>query len=452
MLGRIALVLAAVARALRLRAGPPLAPVRRALGAAACAAALAPPLTGPAVAAPPAAEPDAPAAARRLVEEAYDLLDKYYYDGDALAAPRWRGARERYARAAQQKPRAAPAFRAEALKALDADRYTRIVDERTYAAISRFDILGVGLILAPGPDGRAAVASPPLPGGAAQREGSIRQGDVVDTIDGVKTGGKSSFELLEIVDRAADAGRATFGVVGAGDRTPRLVTLERTVRSVGDPVRAARGPADGVGYVRLGEFNSRTADRLAEVLRDPAARGAARFVVDLRGNGGGAFQEAVAAASLFLDDGAPVVTVVERSGGGGGADRRETFAAKAPPPARRAFAAAAPPPRVQLWLDGGTASASEIFAGALRDNCAAALAGRPSFGKGKIQAVFGLADDSGLIVTVANYLTPAGTAIQGVGLTPEAGLRGPGLGLLEPPLPSAAQFDDAWDHRVCATK
>ena len=87
MLGRIALVLAAVARALRLRAGPPLAPVRRALGAAACAAALAPPLTGPAVAAPPAAEPDAPAAARRLVEEAYDLLDKYYYDGDALAAP-----------------------------------------------------------------------------------------------------------------------------------------------------------------------------------------------------------------------------------------------------------------------------------------------------------------------------------------------------------------------------
>ena len=241
MLGRIALVLAAVARALRLRAGPPLAPVRRALGAAACAAALAPPLTGPAVAAPPAAEPDAPAAARRLVEEAYDLLDKYYYDGDALAAPRWRGARERYARAAQQKPRAAPAFRAEALKALDADRYTRIVDERTYAAISRFDILGVGLILAPGPDGRAAVASPPQPGRAAQREGSIRQGDVVDTIDGVKTGGKSSFELLEIVDRAADAGRATFGVVGAGDRTPRLVTLERTVRSVGDPVRAARG-------------------------------------------------------------------------------------------------------------------------------------------------------------------------------------------------------------------
>ena len=96
------------------------------------------------------------------------------------------------------------------------------------------------------------------------------------------------------MDRAADAGRATFGVVGAGDRTPRLVTLERTVRSVGDPVRAARGPADGVGYVRLGEFNSRTADRLAEVLRDLAARGAARFVVDLRGNGGGAFQEAVA--------------------------------------------------------------------------------------------------------------------------------------------------------------
>ena len=68
------------------------------------------------------------------------------------------------------------------------------------------------------------------------------------------------------------------------------------------------------------------------------------------------------------------------------------------------------------------------------------------------QAKAAPAVNDSLIVTVANYLTPAGTAIQGVGLTPEAGLRGPGLGLLEPPLPSAAQFDDAWDHRVCATK
>ena len=251
------------------------------------------------------------------------------------------------------------------------------------------------------------------------------------------------------MDRAADAGRATFGVVGAGDRTPRLVTLERTVRSVGDPVRAARGPAAASATCGWG---SSTRGRPTGSPRSCATSprgGAARFVVDLRGTGGGAFQEAVAAASLFLDDGAPVVTVVERSGGGGGADRRETRR-EAPPPAPRLRRR--PPPRVQLWLDGGTASASEIFAGALRDNCAAALAGRPSFGKGKIQAVFGLADDSGLIVTVANYLTPAGTAIQGVGLTPEAGLRGPGLGLLEPPLPSAAQFDDAWDHRVCATK
>lgn len=443
---RITVLLAATA-ATALRSRAPLSPaVRRALGAAACAAALAPPLAAPAAAAARALAPDAPAAARRLVEETYDLLDKYYYDGDALAAPRWRGARDRYSAAAFERPAAAPRFRAEALRALGADRYTRIVDEPTYAAIARFDLLGVGLILAPGADGRAAVASPPLPRGAAAREGSIRQGDVVDTIDGVRTQGKSSFELLEVVDRAPDKARAVLGVAGAAGEGPRLVTLERDVQQARDPVRAVKLGAGSVGYVRLGEFNARTADRLAEVLRDLAQRGAERFVVDLRGNGGGAFQEAGAAAALFLDAGAPVVTVVERSPAGGGADRRETLRAAAPPAGRRAFAAGAAP-RVQLWLDGNTASASEIFAGALRDNCAAALAGETSFGKGKIQAVFGLADDSGLIVTVANYLTPAGTVIQGVGLTPEGRLPGPGF--RDPPLPSAAEFDGAWDRRVC---
>ena len=168
-------------------------------------------------------------------------------------------------------------------------------------------------------------------------------------------------------------------------------------------------------------------------------QGATRYVLDLRGNPGGAFQSAITAASLFLNEGTPVVTVVERvDAQNADRERKETFKAK--PPSTLAFSRNQAHD-VELWLDGGSASASEIFSGALRDNCAAVVAGDRSYGKGKIQAVFGLADSSGLVVTVAQYLTPAGTAIQGVGIAPDVKIPGPSVPFGPLPLPSAAAFD-----------
>ena len=141
------------------------------------------------------------------------------------------------------------------------------------------------------------------------------------------------------------------------------------------------------------------------------------------------------------------MTVVERTSAGEGSDRRETFRAKAPP--RAAFASAVPP--VELWMDRGSASASEIFAGAMRDNCAAVVAGETSYGKGKIQAVFGLGDDSGLVVTVALYLTPRGTAIQDIGVVPDVPLQsGGGVPFMPVSVPDAATFDAAFARRTCS--
>ena len=224
-----------------------------------------------------------------------------------MSRDEWKAAKERYAGAAEQKPSLAPALRAKALTSLRADKYTRILDPDGYAKIARFDILGVGLILSPGADGRAAVVSPPLPGSAAAKSGLVKRGDVVDTLDGVKTAGLSSFELLDVVDRAPNKNEATLGVVSPGDdAAPRMITLARATREVADPLGRVDVSGDGVGYVRLKEFNARTADRLAEALSDLETRGASRYVLDLRGNPGGAFQEAVSAAALFVKDGAPV--------------------------------------------------------------------------------------------------------------------------------------------------
>ena len=101
---------------------------------------------------------------RALVEETVDLLDKYYFDGAARRRPEWLVAREKFGAAAEKNPGGAVRIRGEALKALGADKYTRLLDPAGYAAVARFDILGVGLILSPGADGRAKVVSPPLPG------------------------------------------------------------------------------------------------------------------------------------------------------------------------------------------------------------------------------------------------------------------------------------------------
>ena len=399
---------------------------------------------GVALSAGPAA--DAPAAeARALVEETYDLLDKYYFDNGPRRRPEWVGARDRFGAAASQRPASAQKFRSEALKALAGDKYTRLLTPQEYAAVARFDILGVGLILSPGPDGRAKVVSPPLPGSSAARSGAVRQGDTIDTLNGVKTAGLSSFELLDVIDRSEDKRVATFGIVpGGGDAAPRALALQRDVQEAADPVgRTLYDAPNELAYVRLKEFNARAGPRLAEVLRDLEAKGATRYVLDLRGNPGGAFQSAVSAASLFLGEGAPVVTVVERVDPVEDNVRKETFRAKAP--SQAAFSGPAAARRVELWIDGGSASASEIFSGALRDNCAAVIAGDRSYGKGKIQAVFGLADSSGLVVTVAQYLTPAGTAIQDVGITPDVKLPGPSVPFGPLPLPNARAFDEAYD-------
>jgi carboxyl-terminal processing protease len=86
---------------------------------------------------------------------------------------------------------------------------------------------------------------------------------------------------------------------------------------------------------------------------------------------------------------------------------------------------------VVIWVDGSTASASEVLAGSLHDNCRAVIMGDKSFGKGLIQAVYGLKNGAGLVLTVARYVTPGGTEIQGIGITPDIN----GARIVPPPIP-----------------
>lgn len=159
-----------------------------------------------------------------------------------------------------------------------------------------------------------------------------------------------------------------------------------------------------IGYLRHTIFSERSADEMRQAIASLQAAGATRFIWDLRGNPGGLLDVAVAMADFWLDDGL-IVTEAKADG------TRKEFTAT---PGQ--LVAAAP---LVMVVDGASASAAEIVAGALRDHNRARLVGSQTFGKGSVQLIHELGDRSSLHVTNAEWLTPSGQQITGQGLTPD---------------------------------
>jgi len=162
--------------------------------------------------------------------------------------------------------------------------------------------------------------------------------------------------------------------------------------------------ADNVGYLRLTQFKKRTDNEAEEAIKELISKGAEKLILDLRNNGGGLIDVAVNISSFFLDDGIIVETKgrMERS--------NEVYNVNL-----SGFKTKIP---LIVLINEGSASASEIVAGALMDRGRAVTIGKTSFGKGSVQTLFNLTDGSGLFVTIAKYFTPSGRAIDHVGLPP----------------------------------
>ena len=168
--------------------------------------------------------------------------------------------------------------------------------------------------------------------------------------------------------------------------------------------------SDDIGYLKLTQFKQKTDDEARDALKDMMEQGARGLVLDLRNNGGGLLDASVKISSMFLSRG----LVVETRG------RAEKSNEKyhVDPTLH-----VTDMPMVVL-INGGSASASEIVAGALMDQGRASLVGEKSFGKGSVQTLFPLTDGSGLYVTIARYYTPSGRVIDHVGLTPTIEVKG----------------------------
>lgn len=166
---------------------------------------------------------------------------------------------------------------------------------------------------------------------------------------------------------------------------------------------------DGVGYIRIKSFQGNTEDDLRKALTDLHKKHMVGLVLDLRSNPGGLLDQAVRVSDTFLDDG-PIVTTSSQ-------DPRERTEEYAEP------AGTEPNYPIVLLINGQSASASEIVAGALKNHDRALIIGEQSFGKGSVQVLYKLQDRSALKLTVAQYLTPGDVSIQGVGIVPDIAIN-----------------------------
>ena len=236
----------------------------------------------------------------------------------------------------------------------------------------------------------------PFPGSPAERAG-LRTGDRVVEIDSLKTRGWTTDEVTKAL-RGPPESDVTVVIERPGDPTRMTFKLKR-----GGVHRRAVGRtallAGTVGYVDVNIFNDSTAIELRKAIDSLKTAGMRSLVMDLRGNPGGVLAQGVGVADMFLDSGDLIVSMHGRSPG---ANERVMDAAVQPWPQL---------PLVVL-VDGGSASASEIVAGALQDHDRALILGRTTFGKGSAQSVFAVSSGGGVRITTARWFTPSGRSIE----------------------------------------
>ena len=349
------------------------------------------------------------------LDEVWRLVDKYYIDPSKNGQD-WNGVRDNYEDKLGSKPSDEKTMQlaTEMIKSLG-DKYSRVLDRKSYAQIQKFDLIGVGATLMPDGNKKLIVGAPPIPGSAAEEVG-LQLGDFIDAVNGISTDGRTAFDIIDQIGKNPNAKEITMTVrtQGAndlpGEGAIRDVTMQRQFAEVKNPISfkitERRDDGTTVGYIRISEFNSLVKPSLEAAIRALEDDGANAFVLDLRSNPGGAFQSAVEIAGLFMKD--KVATSV--------VDSNQVELPFRTPSDKMMVPQSDP---VAIWIDGGSASATEVLAGALHDQCRAVVMGSTSFGKGLIQAVYGLKNGSGLVLTVARYVTPAGTDIQGVGIDPD---------------------------------
>jgi len=276
------------------------------------------------------------------------------------------------------------------------DPHSNFFDSRQFALLredQRGKYYGVGMVVAPRENHTIVVA--PYVGAPAYNAG-LRPGDVITKVDEKSTDGLSTSEVADML-KGPKGTVVKIQVTREGYADPLLFTVTRD-EIPRHSVDIAFLIKPGVGYIRLSQFNETTDREIGEALKQLGANSLDGLILDMRGNPGGLLNEAVAVGDMFLEKNQLIVSYHGRSA-----------------PERRFYAVRGNQglnvPLVIL-VNNNSASAAEIVTGAVQDHDRGLVVGETTFGKGLVQTVTPLAENTGLALTTARYYTPSGRLIQ----------------------------------------
>ncbi|NES90118.1 MULTISPECIES: carboxyl-terminal processing protease CtpB [Okeania] len=343
---------------------------------------------------------------KAVLDEAWQIVNRDYVDG-SFNQTDWQATRQTLLEKNYTSSEQAYEALRQALDLLN-DPYTRFLDPQQFKTLTNQtsgEMSGVGMQLKEDELTKVITVVNVVENSPAMKAGLL-PGDQILEIDGKPTASLSVSAAAKLI--RGDLGTDVVLQVMRSGETEFDVTLTRArIELQAVRYELKREGNKRIGYIHLQEFSAHAGEQMQKAIENLDNQNADGYVLDLRGNPGGLLRISIDIARMLMDQGA-IVSTVNRNG-----EKQEL----------RANRSALTDKPIVVLVDGDSASASEILAGALKDNGRAVIMGDQTFGKALVQSVHSLSDGSGLAVTIAHYYTPKGTDISKKGVTPDVSIN-----------------------------
>jgi len=284
------------------------------------------------------------------------------------------------------------------------DSYTRFLEPKEFNQMkidTSGELTGVGIQIVKDKESDDLIIISPIEGTPAFDAG-IKARDKILSIDDISTEGMNIEDAVKLI-RGQRGTKVKLEILRGSQSFFKTLSREKIeIKSVSSKVNQTKNGLL-IGYVRIKQFNANASKETRDAIKDLETKKVAGYVLDLRSNPGGLLESSIDISRLFINKGV-IVSTVSKNG------LKET---------KRGNGKALTKKPLVVLVNEGSASASEIVSGAIKDNKRGKLVGKKTFGKGLVQSMRTLVDGSGLTVTVAKYLTPNGTDINKSGIIPD---------------------------------
>lgn len=278
------------------------------------------------------------------------------------------------------------------------DPYSAFFNKSEYEDFSsglEGDYKGIGITVS-NKEGKIIVTN--VQNNSPARKAGIKKGDILAKVNGTEYSGAQMSDAVLAIKKSSLGSKVVVTV----EREGKLTDLTVVIEEIKMELVSSRFISDNIGYVRIQSFGKNVAKDFEKQIEDMKSKGMIGLIIDLRSNPGGALTTAVEIGDYLLGEG-KILTIRDKAG-----NEKEYKSKKGELELP-----------ICLLINENSASASELIAGALRDHKKAVLVGKKTFGKGVVQSVFDLGDETGLRLTTAKYYTPSGECIHGTGVYPD---------------------------------